>query len=74
MAIEASFTKELSRFQYPNNCFLALFRDNENLDPSLLNIENCISDVSLGKNDLVFFEFQYDFTLADLGKKTSRIK
>jgi len=28
----------------------------------------------LGKNDLGFFEFQYDFTLADLGKKAFRIK
>jgi hypothetical protein len=73
MAIEASFTKELSRFNYPDNCFLALFRDNENFDPSLLNIENRIGDVSLGKNDLGFSEFQYDFTLADFGKKAFRI-
>jgi len=69
MAIEASFAKELSRFQYPDNCFLALFRDNENLDPSLLNIENCIGDVSLGKNDLVFLNFNMTLPSPTLARK-----
>jgi hypothetical protein len=74
MAIEASFTKELSRFHYPDNCFLALFRDNENFDPSRLNIENRICDVALRKHDLVLVEFRYRFALADLGEKEFWIK
>ena len=74
MAIQASFAKELSSFQDSDHCFLALFRDNENLDPSLLNIENCIRDVSLRKNGLVLVKFQNGFALADFGEKEFGIK
>jgi hypothetical protein len=34
-----SFAEELSRFEDSDHRFLALFGDNENLDPPLLNIE-----------------------------------
>ena len=74
MTIEASFAKELSRFQNSDHGFLALLGDNENLDPSLLNIENGICGVSLLKNDLVPVKFQDGFALADLGEKDLWIK
>jgi uncharacterized protein YdcH (DUF465 family) len=69
MAVEASFAKELSGFQNPDHRFLALFGEHENLDPSLLNIENRVCDASLRKNDLVLLKFQYGFPLADLREK-----
>ena len=74
MAIEASFAKELSGFQDSDHGFLALFGENENLDPSLLNIEDRVCGVSLRKNDLVLVEVQYGFALADLGEKEFWIK
>jgi hypothetical protein len=54
MAIEASFAKELSRLQDSDHGFLALFGNNENLDPSLLNIKNGIglARKSFGSNSL----------------------
>ena len=67
MAIEASFAKELSRFQDSDHGFLALFGDNEDLDPSLLNIKNRVRGLSLRENDLVLVEIQYRFALTDLG-------
>jgi hypothetical protein len=74
MAIEASFAEELCGFQDSDHRFLALFGDNENLDPSLLNIENRICGVSLRKHDLVLGKFQYGFALTDLGEKELWIK
>ncbi|HJY52172.1 MAG TPA: hypothetical protein VJ349_26535, partial [Stellaceae bacterium] len=67
--IEASFAEELSGLQNSDHGFLALFGDDENLDPSLLNIENCISDVSLGKNDLVFLNFNMTLPSPTLARK-----
>ena len=69
MTIEASLPKELSRSHYPDNRFLALFRDNENLDPSLLNLENRIGGVSLRENTLILCKPQYGFALANLGEE-----
>jgi hypothetical protein len=74
MAIEASFAKELSRLQDSDHGFLALFGNNENLDPSLLNIKNGIGGLSLRKDHLVPVKFQDDFALADLGEKEFWIK
>src|ERR1700739_2532531 len=74
MAIEASFAKELSRFQDSDYGFLALFRDDEDLDPTLLNIENCIRDVSLREDDLVPVKLQNGLAFADLGEKQFWIK
>src|ERR1700751_5445331 len=74
MAIEASLAKELSGFQDSDHCLLALFGDNKNLDPSLLNIKNRIRDVSLRKDDLVLVKLQYGFALTDLGEKEFWIK
>src|SRR5579872_2204242 len=72
MAVEASFAKELSGFQDANHRFLALLGDDENLDPSLLNIENRIRGVPLREHDLVPVKFQYGFALADLGMRSSK--
>src|SRR5690348_13395991 len=74
MAVEASFTKELSGFQDSDHGFLALLGDNENLDRSLLNIENCIRDVALRKHDLVLVKFRYGLAVADLGEKLLWVK
>jgi hypothetical protein len=74
MAVEASFAEKLSGFQNSDHRVLALFGDNENLDPSLLNIENRICGVPLRKHDLVLGKFQYGFALADLGEKEFWIK
>jgi len=54
--------------------FLALFGKNNNLDPSLLNIENRVCYRTLRKNDLVLAKFQYGFALADLGEEGFRIE
>ena len=69
MAVEASFAKELSSFEDSDDGLLALFGDDENLDPSLLNIENCIGDASLGKNDLVFLNFNMTLPSPTLARK-----
>jgi hypothetical protein len=74
MAIEASFAKELSRFQDSDHGFLALLGYHENLDPSLLNIEDGICGVSLREDDLVPVKFQNGFALADHGEKEFWIK
>src|SRR5271154_3228954 len=74
MTIEASFAKELSGFEDSDYGFLALLGDNENLDPSLLNIEHGIRGVSLRKDDLVLVKFENGFALADLGEKEFWIK
>jgi len=74
MAVEASFAEELSSFEDSDHCLLALFGDDENLDPSLLNIENRICGVSLRKHHPVRVEFQYGFAVPDLGEKTLWIK
>src|SRR5271168_2932352 len=74
MAIEASFAEELSGFQDSDHCLLALFGDNKNLDPSLLNIKDRICGVPLRKDDLVLVKLRYGFALADLGEKEFWIK
>ena len=74
MAIEASFAKELPSFQDSDHCLLALFGDNENLDSSLLNIENRICGIALRKNHPVPVKIQYGFAVPDLGEKTFWIK
>ena len=74
MAIEASFAEELSGLHDSDHGFLALLGDNENLDPSLLDIENSIRGVALRKNDRVLVKFQYGCALADLGEKEVWIK
>jgi hypothetical protein len=45
MAIQASFAEELSGLHDSDHGFLALLGDNENLDLSLLDIENSICGV-----------------------------
>src|SRR5271154_5575713 len=69
MAIQASLAEELSGLHDSDHGFLALLGYNEDLDPSLLDIENRICGLSLRKDDLVLFKFQYGCALADLGEE-----
>ena len=75
MAIEASFAEELSGLHDSDHGFLALLGDDENLDPSLLDIENSIRGVALRETRPAFLSnFNMVFALADLGEKEFWIK
>src|SRR5438067_4829271 len=41
---------KLTRAQYCNRCFLAMHRDHGNLDFALLDVEDTVRNIALGKN------------------------
>ena len=53
---------------------LALFGDDDNLDPALLNIEDAVCRIALGEYDLVLAKFNNGFAFAHLGEKFLEIK
>lgn len=74
MAVQATFPEELSGLHDSDHCFLALLGDDENLDLSLLDIEDGIRGVALRKYHLALVEFQYGLAVADLGERVLWIK
>src|SRR4029077_8801191 len=57
-----------------NHRFLALLRNDGELDLTLLDVKNRVRDLSLWENDLILPVFGYRFSLANLGKKFFGIK
>ena len=57
MAIETSFAKKVTGFQDCNHRFLALLGNDSELDLALLDVENCVRDLPLRKNDLILSIF-----------------
>ena len=71
---QTTFTKEFGRSKNPDDGFLALLRNDGDLHLALLDVEDRIRRVSLGKDDLVLAVLTNAPTLANLGKKRFRIK
>src|ERR1700682_4899529 len=74
MAIKALFTKELRRLQYPDDRFLALLRNNGQLDPASLKVKDRVRDISLFENGLISLIVQYRFSSPHFAKKGYRIE
>jgi hypothetical protein len=74
MAIHAALAKELARSQNADDGFLALFRDDNNLDPTTLNVKNRVRRVALRENDLILVECNNGLSFANLGEKFLGIK
>jgi hypothetical protein len=69
MTVKTALAKELARFQNSDDGFLALIRNDDNLDPALLNVKYRISHLALGEDDLVHPEFGYRFARPDFCEK-----
>ena len=69
LAIETALAEELIFLQNCDDRFLALFRYNDNFDLALLNVENRIRDISLGKNSLILAVFRDRFPGPYFGEK-----
>ena len=69
MAIQASFAEELSGLHDSDHGLLALLGDNENLDLSLLDIENSICGVPLRKTAAFFSKFSMVVPSPTLARK-----
>jgi hypothetical protein len=74
MTIETPLAKELAGFQYPDDSFLALIRNDDDLDPAFLNVKYRIRGLPLGEDDLILLEFRYRFADPDFCEKALRVK
>jgi hypothetical protein len=74
MTVETAFAKELTRSQDSNDGFLALLRNDGELDLAILDVKNSVPAVSLRKNNFILLVFGYCFSLAHFGKKRLGIK
>jgi hypothetical protein len=52
LACKRTFPNEIPILQYADDCFLATLRDDTELRPTALKIEDCISGISLRKDSL----------------------
>jgi hypothetical protein len=50
---DASFTQEIALAEQRNRCFLALFGQNAESNPAVLDPEDCVRTLTLGKDDLL---------------------
>ena len=69
MTIETPLAKELTGFQNPDDRFLALIRNDDDLDPTFLDVKYCIGRLTLRKDDLILREFRYRFAHPDFCEK-----
>lgn len=69
MTIETPLAKELTGFQNPDDRFLALIRNDDDLDPTFLDVKYCIGRLTLGKDDLILREFRYRFATPTFARK-----
>src|SRR5271166_1762440 len=74
MAIEAPLAEKLTRFQNPDDRFLALLGHDSELDTTFLNVKNRIRRVSLLEDALTSLKFQDCFASPYLGEKGRRIE
>jgi hypothetical protein len=74
MAIQAALAKKLPGFEDPDNRFLALCGNDDDLQPAFLNVENRICHVALGEDDLVLAKLNDGFPFAYLGEKITGIE
>src|ERR1700745_3728704 len=69
MPIETPLAKKVTRFQNSNDCFLAPFGNDGELDLALLDVKNRVRNGTLRKNNLILLVFRYCFSIANLGEK-----
>jgi hypothetical protein len=69
MAVETTLSKELTGFQNRNHRFLSLLGQDSELDPTFLQVEHGISDISLREDVLVLVKFENRFPYAYFGKE-----
>jgi hypothetical protein len=69
MAVKTPPAKKLARLQNPDDRFLALIGDNDDLDSALLNVKYGIRSFSLREYDLILEIRGYRFSRPDLGEK-----
>src|ERR1700741_1587911 len=69
MPIETSLAKKVTRFHNSNDCFLAALGNDGELNLALLDVKNCVRNLTLRKNNLILVIFRYCFSLANLGEK-----
>jgi hypothetical protein len=74
MAFQAAFTEEVAGLQDCNDCFLALFGQDSELDLASLNVKHCVRYVALREHVFILPEFQYRFPRAHLGKKPQGVE
>ena len=59
MTIETCFAKKVAWFQDSYDRLLAPLRNDGELDPSTLDVENRICSLTLAKDDLILLIFRY---------------
>jgi hypothetical protein len=69
---QTSFTKEIIRSKKCDDGFLALFRNDGDLNFAFLDVEDRIRGVSLGKDDLLLGVLTNAAALTNLGEKRFR--
>src|SRR4029079_15209950 len=74
MALEAPFAEKVTGPKEADDCFLAPFRNDGELDFALLNVKHRVGTVTLGKYDLTLLIFRYRFAVAHFGEKDLEIK
>src|ERR1700730_17719253 len=74
MAVETSFAKKVGGSQDSDDCFLALLRNDGELDLALLYVKNRVRDLPLRKNNLILLIFGYLSSIAYFGEKYLGIK
>src|ERR1700730_347953 len=74
MAIQTRFAKKLTRFKDCNDHFLALLGNDRELDLALLDVKNCVCNLSLREDSSILPVFGYCFPVAHLGEKFLGIK
>jgi len=74
MAIQTSFSKKVARTKDSHDRFFALLGYDDQLDIALLDVKDCVCNISLRENNLIFQILQYRFSIAHLGEKFFWIK
>src|SRR5215216_8160338 len=74
MAVQATLAEELAGFQNRNHRLLSLRGQHGELDPSFLNVEDRIGDISLRENGFVLVKVEDRFPCPHFGEKHLGIK
>jgi hypothetical protein len=74
MAIQASFPEEVTGPEDGDDGLLALRRDDGELDPALLDVENRVCRLSLRENDVLLAIAGNRLAVADIGEKSLGIE
>jgi hypothetical protein len=74
VSIQTRFAKKLTGSQDCNDRFLALLGNDSELDLALLDVKDCVCNLSLREDSLILAVFGYRLSFAHLGEKSFGIE